>query len=63
MHHIALCTPCIAFLLVSHTCAFYVRIRGARTRGATEASTSGGHVVTIGSLNLNLGIFGRFWIT
>jgi hypothetical protein len=21
-HHIALCTPCIAFLLVSHTCAF-----------------------------------------
>jgi hypothetical protein len=22
MHHIALCTPCIELLLVSHTCAF-----------------------------------------
>jgi hypothetical protein len=25
MHHIALFTPCIALLLVSHTCAFYDR--------------------------------------
>jgi hypothetical protein len=25
MHHIALCTACIALLLVSHTCAFYDR--------------------------------------
>jgi hypothetical protein len=23
MHYIALCTPCIALLLVSHTCAFF----------------------------------------
>jgi hypothetical protein len=24
MHHIALCTPCIAFMLVSHTCIFVI---------------------------------------
>jgi hypothetical protein len=24
LHHIALCTPCIALLLVSHTCIFVI---------------------------------------
>jgi hypothetical protein len=24
MHHITLCTPCIAFMLVSHTCIFAI---------------------------------------
>jgi hypothetical protein len=24
MNHVALCTPCIAFLLVSHTCIFVI---------------------------------------
>jgi hypothetical protein len=24
MHHIILCTPCIAFILVSHTCIFVI---------------------------------------
>jgi hypothetical protein len=40
MHHITLCTPYIALLLVSHTCAFYDRPRGAGTRGADRASSS-----------------------
>jgi hypothetical protein len=26
MNHVALCTPCISLLLVSHTCAFCVRL-------------------------------------
>jgi hypothetical protein len=37
MHHIALCTPFIALLLVSHTCAFSGIPRGAGTRGADVA--------------------------
>jgi hypothetical protein len=40
MHRIALCTPCIAILLVSHTCALCYRPRGAGTRGADGASSS-----------------------
>jgi hypothetical protein len=24
MHHVALCTPCITLLLVSHTCVFMI---------------------------------------
>jgi hypothetical protein len=40
IHHIALCTPCNALLLVSHTCVFCDRPRGTRTRGADRASSS-----------------------
>jgi hypothetical protein len=40
MYHIALYTPCIALLLVSHTCAFCDRPRGVGTRGVDEASSS-----------------------
>jgi hypothetical protein len=44
MQHIALCTPCIALLLVSHTYSFCDRPRGARTQGTVRASTSQGHL-------------------
>jgi hypothetical protein len=37
MHHIAPCTPCIAFLLVSHTCAFCVRPCGAEIKNSSGA--------------------------
>jgi hypothetical protein len=40
MQHIALCTPCIALLLVSHAYTFCDRPRGARTRGTPGASRS-----------------------
>jgi hypothetical protein len=40
MHHIALYAPCIALLLVSHTCALCDRAREAGTRGADGASLS-----------------------
>jgi hypothetical protein len=42
MQHIALCTPCIALLLVSHTYAFCDRPHGVRTRGTAGASTNRG---------------------
>jgi hypothetical protein len=35
--HIAHCTPCIALLLVSHTCVFCDRPHGAGTRGVNGA--------------------------
>jgi hypothetical protein len=37
MHHIALCTPCIALLLVFHTCAFYDRPCRAEIRNSSVA--------------------------
>jgi hypothetical protein len=43
MQHIALCTPFIALLLVSHTYVFCDRPRGVRTQGTARASTSHGH--------------------
>jgi hypothetical protein len=41
MHHIALCTPCIALLLVFHTRAFYGRSRGAKGENPNGASPTG----------------------
>jgi hypothetical protein len=42
MNHIALCTPCIAFFVGVSYLHICDRPRGARTRGATGASTSQG---------------------
>jgi hypothetical protein len=42
MHHLTLCITCIAFILVSHTCIFFDRPCGARTRGTAGASTRRG---------------------
>jgi hypothetical protein len=39
MHHIILCTPCIALYVIVSYLNFCVRPRGARTRGTTGAST------------------------
>jgi hypothetical protein len=36
MHHITLCTPCIALLLVSHTYAFYGRSAESKTEIQAE---------------------------
>jgi hypothetical protein len=38
MHHIVLCTPYIALLLVSHTFAFYDRSHGAKGGNPSGAS-------------------------
>jgi hypothetical protein len=35
-YHIALCTRCIALLLVSHTCAFFDRSRGGPQASSGE---------------------------
>jgi hypothetical protein len=43
IQHIALCTPYIALLLVSHTYALCARPRGAGTRGTAGATASRGH--------------------
>jgi hypothetical protein len=40
MHHIALCTPCIALFIVPHICAFCDRPHEDGTRGANRASSS-----------------------
>jgi hypothetical protein len=42
MHHIALCTPCIALYVIVSYLHFCVRPCGARTRGATGPSTRRG---------------------